>query len=285
MMAALLGVATGTGLFLIWWSFWESPKQNRRERAPSRLDDLLAAAGVEKVSVGGLVGTCGALALFVVLVFYAISRSWPIAACFGLFAGWLPITILRWRAKKRTALLRQLWPDVVDHLRSAIRAGLPLPEALIQLGEKGPEELRPAFREFGADYRAGGQFDGSLSTLKHKLADPVADRIVEALRLTREVGGSDLGKLLGTLAEFLRESARTRSELEARQSWTINAARLAVAAPWLVMLLLATRPEAVEAYNTPAGAAVLLGGLVVSLICYSAMLKIGALPQEERVLR
>lgn len=285
MMAALLGVATGTGLFLIWWSFWESPKQNRRERAPSRLDDLLAAAGVEKVSVGGLVGTCGALALFVVLVFYAISRSWPIAACFGLFAGWLPITILRWRAKKRTALLRQLWPDVVDHLRSAIRAGLPLPEALIQLGEKGPEELRPAFREFGADYRAGGQFDGSLSTLKHKLADPVADRIVEALRLTREVGGSDLGKLLGTLAEFLRESARTRSELEARQSWTINAARLAVAAPWLVMLLLATRPEAVAAYNTPAGAAVLLGGLVVSLICYSAMLKIGALPQEERVLR
>ena len=44
------------------------------------------------------------------------------------------------------------------------------------------------------------------------------------------MGGSDLGKLLGTLAEFLRESARTRSELEARQSWTVNAARLALAA-------------------------------------------------------
>jgi tight adherence protein B len=99
------------------------------------------------------------------------------------------------------------------------------------------------------------------------------------------VGGSDLGKLLGTLAEFLRESARTRSELEARQSWTVNAARLAVAAPWLVMVLLASRPEAVAAYNTPMGAAVLLGGLVVSLVCYSVMLRIGALPEEERVLR
>ncbi len=174
-------------------------------------------------------------------------------------------------------MLRQLWPDVVDHLRSAIRAGLPLPEALIQLGTKGPEELRPVFRDFGADYRAGGQFDGSLTRLKDRLADPVADRIVEALRLTREVGGTDLGRLLGTLAEFLRESARTRSELEARQSWTINAARLAVAAPWIVLMLLATRPEAVHAYNTPMGAAVLLGGLVVSLTCYSIMLKIGAL--------
>jgi tight adherence protein B len=178
-----------------------------------------------------------------------------------------------------------VWPDVVDHLRSAIRAGLSLPEALIQLGDKGPEELRHVFRDFGSDYRSGGQFDASLNRLKERLADPVADRIIEALRLTREVGGSDLGKLLGTLAEFLRESARTRSELEARQSWTVNAARLAVAAPWIVMLLLVSRPEAVAAYNTPMGAAVLLGGLVVSLVCYSVMLKIGALPEEERVLR
>ncbi|MGX5717721.1 type II secretion system F family protein [Arthrobacter sp. MAHUQ-56] len=284
-MSALLGATAGAGLFLIWWSCWETPDRGHRERKPSRLSDLLAVAGVERVSTTGLVGTCIGLALFVALVFFALSRSWPMAACFGLFAGWLPIALLRWRAKKRRAMLRQLWPDVVDHLRSAIRAGLPLPEALIQLGEKGPEELRSVFREFGADYRAGGQFDGSLNKLKHRLADPVADRIIEALRLTREVGGSDLGRLLGTLAEFLRESARTRSELEARQSWTVNAARLAVAAPWIVLILLATRPEAIQAYNTALGAAVLLGGLVVSLICYTIMLRIGALPQDERVLR
>jgi tight adherence protein B len=51
------------------------------------------------------------------------------------------------------------------------------------------------------------------------------------------------------------------------------------------MVLLASRPEAVAAYNTPMGAGVLLGGLVVSLVCYSIMLRIGALPEEERVLR
>jgi len=284
-MAPLLGVLAGTGFFLMWWSCWEKPEPMERPAKVNRIEDLLAAAGIERVSAAGLIATCLGLGLFVALVFFAVSRSLPMAACFGLFGTWLPVSVVRWRARKRTALLRQLWPDVVDHLRSAIRAGLSLPEALIQLGEKGPEELRPVFRDFGADYRAGGQFDGSLNRLKDRLADPVADRIVEALRLTREVGGSDLGKLLGTLAEFLRESARTRSELEARQSWTINAARLAVAAPWLVMVLLATRPEAVLAYNTPVGAAVLLGGLVVSLVCYSVMLRIGALPQDERVLR
>lgn len=284
-MAAILGILGGAGLFLVWWSFWpQSPSQTARRRS-SRLSDLLAAAGIEKVTGAGLIGSCVGLGSVAALIFFVVSQSWAIAACFGLFAAWLPVTLLRWRAKKRSTRLRQLWPDVVDHLRSAIRAGLPLPEALIQLGMKGPEELRPVFRDFGSDYRAGGQFDASLNRLKARLADPVADRIVEALRLTREVGGSDLGRLLGTLAEFLRENARTRSELEARQSWTVNAARLAVAAPWVVVVLLATRPEAVRAYNTGLGAAVLLGGLVVSLLCYSAMLKIGALPQDERVLR
>ncbi|MDR6506481.1 type II secretion system F family protein [Arthrobacter oryzae] len=284
-MAPVLGVLFGTGLFLMWWSAWEQPERPKPLPRSSRLKDLLRAAGIENVSGLGLISTCLGLAAFVGLIFFAVTRSWPISACFGLFGGWLPMALVRWRARKRTATLRRLWPDVVDHLRSAIRAGLSLPEALIQLGEKGPEELRHVFRDFGADYRAGGQFDPALNRLKERLADPVADRIVEALRLTREVGGSDLGRLLGTLGEFLRESARTRSELEARQSWTVNAARLAVAAPWIVMVLLATRPEAVAAYNTPVGAAVLLGGLVVSAICYSVMLRIGALPEDERVLR
>lgn len=284
-MAPLLGVLGGAGLLLVWWSAWEQPQAPGRRPRTSRLEDLLRAAGIEKVSRLGLLATCCGVGTFVTLVFFAGTRSWPIAGCFGLFGGWLPLGLVKWRARKRAAVLRELWPDVVDHLRSAIRAGLSLPEALIQLGEKGPSELRPLFVDFGADYRSGGQFDPALGRLKERLADPVADRIVEALRLTREVGGSDLGRLLGTLAEFLRDNARTRSELEARQSWTVNAARLAVAAPWIVLVLLASRPEAVAAYNSPVGAAVLIGGLLVSVFSYGIMLRIGALPQDERVLR
>jgi tight adherence protein B len=284
-VAPLLGVLGGSGLLLIWWSAWPKPEGRARRQRVSRLEDLLRSAGIEKVSRVGLLATCCGVGSFVTLLFFAGTGSWPMAGCFGLFGGWLPLGLVRWRARKRMAVLRELWPDVVDHLRSAIRAGLSLPEALIQLAEKGPSELRGFFRDFGADYRAGGQFDPALTRLKERLADPVADRLVEAIRLTREVGGSDLGRLLGTLAEFLRENARTRSELEARQSWTVNAARLAVAAPWVVLVLLASRPEAVAAYNSALGAAVLLGGLLVSLFSYAIMLRIGALPQDERVLR
>ncbi|GAB4099796.1 type II secretion system F family protein [Sinomonas halotolerans] len=283
-MAAVLGLLGGIGLFLVWWSFWPMPRRRPRPQRPGRLAVLIQQAGIQRVTPLGLVLSSAGLGLFVALLFAVVTGAAPVGLCFGLFAAMLPLSLVKWQAARRAAVLRELWPDVVDHLRSAIRAGLSLPEALIQLGYKGPEQLREVFLDFGADYRSGGSFGIALDRLKDRLADPVADRIVEALRLTREVGGSDLGRLLGTLGEFLRESARTRAELEARQSWTVNAARLAVAAPWAVLLLMSTRPEAMAAYASATGMAVLVVGLAVSLFCYRLMLRIGALPQEGRVL-
>ena len=117
------------------------------------------------------------------------------------------------------------------------------------------------------------------------MADPVADRIVESLRLAREVGGTDLGRLLRTLATFLREDNRTRGELEARQSWTVAGARMAAAGPWVVLAFLSTRPETAEAYNSVAGAMVLGVGAACSIVAYQGMLRIGRLPDDVRVLR
>lgn len=283
-MSAIVGMLAGLGLFLIWTACWSSPARQTQTRHHSNLERLLQQAGISQVTPASLAVSAAGLGVLVALMVLVLTGAPAIGLCFGLFSGYLPFAILKIRARRRSAVMRSLWPDVVDHLRSAIRAGLSLPEALAQLGSKGPVQLREDFATFGADYRATGHFEGSLQTLKANLADPVADRIIEALRLTRDVGGTDLGKLLGTLSEFLRDHARTRSELEARQSWTINAARLAVAAPWIVLMLMATRPEAIGAYNSPAGWAVLSGGLLISVLCYRIMLRIGALPEEKRVL-
>lgn len=284
-MSAVVGLLAGMGLFLIWNACWSEPARRSTVGKSSRIERLLQRAGVAHVTPISLVFSAAGLAFLVALATFVFTGAPAIALCFGLFSGYVPFALLNRRARRRAAVMRELWPDVVDHLRSAIRAGLSLPEALAQLGTKGPVQLRGEFRDFGADYRASGHFEGALQKLKAALADPVSDRIVEALRLTRDVGGSDLGKLLGTLSEFLRDHARTRSELEARQSWTVNAARLAVAAPWIVLMLMATRPEAIAAYNSPAGWAVLGGGLLISIVCYRIMLRIGALPEEMRVLQ
>lgn len=207
------------------------------------------------------------------------------ALAFALIAGAVPIMYVRGRARRRRSDLRALWPDVVDDLASAVRAGLPLPQALMALAERGPEELREDMAAFGREYRATGRLVAALEVWQIRLADPVADRLATTLRIAAEVGGSDLGRMLRTLSEFLRQDLRTRGELEARQSWTVNGARLAVAAPWVVLAVMSGRGPGGAAFDTPTGIAVLAIGAAVSVIAYLAMLRIGRLPDEPRVLR
>jgi len=285
-VGVVAGLLLGSGLCLLLWALTsDPPTRRRRPRWAEALEDVLVQAGASGVSPAGLLGTSLVVGLLTWLLAVGLTRTPAIATCFALMAAVAPLALVRGRARRRRAALRGVWPEVVDHLASGIRAGLSLPEALGQLGERGPVELRPAFTAFAEDYRVTGRFGECLDALKARLADPVADRIIEALRLTRDVGGTDLGRLLRTLSGFLRQDARTRGELEARQSWTVNAARLAVAAPWVVLALLATRPEAAVAYGTTAGAAVLVLGAASSMVAYQLMVRIGRLPEDVRVLR
>jgi tight adherence protein B len=65
----------------------------------------------------------------------------------------------------------------------------------------------------------------------------------------------------------------------------VNAARLAVAAPWIVLLLLGTQSTTLQAYNSTGGIVLLGVGAVVCIVAYRIMLRIGQLPEERRVLR
>ncbi len=285
-MGALLGLLFGLGGVLVWRSGRRGPTRARRTPTmTARTRDLLAQAGISGVTPARLWGACAALGVTVFVLVLGTSRVPVIATAFGGFGGLAPLQLVRRRRGQRRVELRQVWPEAVDNLTSGVRAGLSLPEALAQLGQRGPEQLRGPFRRFGEDYRSSGRFGPCLDRLKDELADPVGDRIVEALRLAREVGGTDLGRLLRTLSAFLREDARTRAELESRQGWTVNAARLALGAPWALLLLLSLQPETVRAYNTTAGALVLLIGGGTSLVAYRVMLGIARLPEERRVLR
>ncbi|BEP14831.1 type II secretion system F family protein [Acidothermaceae bacterium B102] len=286
-MGLLIGLMFGLGLLLIWRAATTEPvrKAKVEPRWRVELSDLIAQAGIESVTPGQVIASSAGIGIFVFVSTLVVSQAPTIALCFATFGAWSPLALLRWRQRQRGSELREVWPEIVDNLASAVRAGLSLPEAIAQIGVRGPEVLRPPFVRFGQDYRTSGRFDESIDRLKATLADPVGDRIIESVRMAREVGGSDLGRLLRTLSSFLREDARTRAELETRQGWTVNAARLALAAPWLMLGLLSLRPEAVRAYNSASGVVVLLVGGALSLVAYRVMLRIARLPTEQRVLR
>ncbi len=283
-MGAFVGLLMGTGLALMWFALTApAPLPRDRMREP-RLQRLLARAGVEGVTTTGVLSLCLSSAVLAGALMLAVSRTPPVALAFALLAGYLPLAVLRGRVRRRQRELAELWPEAVDNLASAVRAGLSLPEALAQLSERGPEPLRGPFTKFAVDYQASGRFDYCLDVLKQRLADPVGDRVVEGLRVAREVGGGDLGRVLRTMSAFLRDDLRTRAELEARQAWTVNGARLAVASPWIVLLLLSFQRDVIQRYATTTGTVVLLGGAAVCLVAYRLMVRLGRLPDERRVM-
>ena len=284
-MGAFLGLLLGVGLLLIWHGFTARSAPKKTRDRSDRTREHLIQAGLPGVSPAQLIALQVLAAVLVGILGLTLTGSLSVSAIFALFAAAVPRMIVSRLRHKRQADLRELWPEVVDNLTSGVRAGLSLPEALSAIGARGPEQLREPFRQFGSDYRTTGRFNDSLDRLKFALADPVGDRVCESLRVAREVGGTDLGRLLSTLSGFLRDDARTRAELLARQSWSVNAARMAVAAPWLVLLLLATQRETLQAYDTPAGTIILAGGAVLSLVAYRLMVRIGRLPEDRRVLR
>jgi tight adherence protein B len=262
-----------------------SGRSARRGRALELMRARLALAGLSSVSPTAFMVASAVIAVLAAAIVHGLIGVSAISAGAGLVGLWVPWFLVRWRANLRLRANRAVWPDVVDHLVSAVRSGLALPDSVSTLARVGPPQTRAAFAEFERDYRATGTFSGCVDRLKVRLGDPVADRILETLRMAREVGGTELTTVLRGLASNLREEVAVRSEVEARQSWVVNAARLGVAAPWVVLVLLASRPEAAMAYNTPTGSAVIVCGLVLSIVAYRLMIALGRLPEEKRWFR
>lgn len=285
-MGAAVGLLGGVGLLLVWLACTvpkAGPTRPEAARA-SPILTLLARAGLSRTRPRDLLLVCGLAAVVVFLAMQALTRTVSIAVIFAGIAGWLPFAWVRARARRRQRELAQVWPEVVDNLASGVRAGLSLPESLAALASRGPEGLRPAFADFARHYQATGRFEVALDLLKAQLADPVGDRVVEGLRVARAVGGGDLGRLLRNLSGHLRDDERIRSELESRQAWAVNAARLAVSAPWAVLLMMSTQTDAVRAFGSPGGTLVLLLAAGCCVVAYAVMMRIGRLPAERRVL-
>ncbi len=282
-MTVAAGLTLGAGLLLV-ASPWLWPRRDVPPRRGWRVRarEHLGQGGLERVPVA---------------VFAIVSLLIGIAVA-GLVASFLPVVVVALvagavgaaapsfavvaRARRRRRVLRAAWPDLVDHLVAGVRSGQSLADAVTSLAGVGPAETRAAFRDFGRLVQATGTIGGAFDELKGRLADPVADRIVEALRMSRDVGGTELPSILRSLAASLRQDAAVRSEVEARQSWVLNAARLGVAAPWIVLLLLASRAEAAAAYNSPAGLVLLSAGFGVTVVAYRLMIALGRLPEERR---
>ena len=224
-MGAFLGLLAGLGLLLVWHGFTARPTTPRPRPRAQRTREHLIQAGLPGVTPAQLVA-------LQVLRPCSSRCARALRDAIDQRVGNLRGVCRRGAAadgrpgsgtngRRTCANCGQRW-STTSHPGCA--PGCRYPRRCRPSGSAGPEQLREPFKQFGSDYRTTGRFNESLDRLKDALADPVGDRVCESLRVAREVGGTDLGRLLSTLSGFLRDDARTRAELLARQSWSVNAA-------------------------------------------------------------
>lgn len=282
-MTVFVGALLAAGVLLC-LSPWMWPPREDADAAASRgrMVRLAEEAGLDSLSQRMLTAVMLAVGVVTASVAWLLTGLGVLAVLAGLAGAAAPIVFLRGRRSRLRRLRRQLWPDVCDLLIASIRVGLSLPDAVASLAESAPAMLRPAFVVFARDLRASGRFETSLDRLKSTLADPLGDRIVETLRMARQVGGTELVGVLRALSTSVRADAALRGEVEARQSWIRGAAVLGSVVPWVILGLLVLRPEGAEAYGTPEGVLVICAGAVTSFLAFRIMVRIGRLPEPRR---
>src|SRR5690606_17373616 len=168
----VIGCLLGLGVLLAASPFlWPkgSEAEGARPGASSRgrmflssFQERIWLAGLHKVSIGGLAVISLLLGLVVGAVTLALVPVLALAAAAGLLAVVAPAALINWRAAARRRAGRVLWPDLVDHLVSAVRSGLALRDSVVTLAHSGPEPTREAFAQFEREYRATANFSACI---------------------------------------------------------------------------------------------------------------------------
>jgi tight adherence protein B len=188
------------------------------------------------------------------------------------------------RHDRRRRAVQGALADAIAELRDAIRTGLSVPEALAGLARHGPEDLRPEFAALAREMRLAG-FEPALLAMRERLADPVWDTCCAALLLNDRLGGRNVSQVLESLARATRAQLRLQQELRAYQTRNVLSARIVAAVPRVVLIALRwLNPRYLAVFSDLPGQLLLAGCVVSIAVGYLAMLWLGRLPGEERVL-
>jgi tight adherence protein B len=128
-------------------------------------------------------------------------------------------------------------------------------------------------------------FEPALLAMRERLADPVWDTCCAALLLNDRLGGRNVSQVLESLARATRAQLRVQQELRAYQTRNVLSARIVAAVPLVVLIAIRwLNPRYLAVFSDLPGQLLLAGCVVSIAVGYLAMLWLGRLPGEERVL-
>jgi tight adherence protein B len=231
------------------------------------LVERLSRTGYE-ISVGQYwLATIGAVLTSSLLFGIVIGIGFvPSLSCGAALGIALPHWLVGRLGRRRMARFIGLFPEAIDLMVRALRAGLPISEAIVNAGREIGDPIGTEFRGIEAGMRLGRDLDLLLWEIAKRIPLPEFRFFIIALSVQRETGGN-LAETLNNLSEVLRRRRAMRARAramasEARASTTVlGSLPVAVAG-----VLSVTSPHYIAPLFHDVRGLAMIGGAVLMLI-------------------
>lgn len=220
-----------------------------------------------RLTVGALVLLCvfGATVTFGVVRF--LTPFIAPAVILALIVGVLPLFYVRRKAKQRLALFEEQFPEAIDLIARALRAGHALPTALQMVSEEVPDPVGAEFRLLFEQQNYGLSMTDALRAFGERVPLLDARFFVTALQTQREMGGN-LSEVLDRLAAVIRERFKVKRQVRAVSAHgRITGVVLGALPPTVAGILFVLWPDHIRLLvDDPIGLYMVTGALVLQVV-------------------
>jgi tight adherence protein B len=174
----------------------------------SPLAALVARSGL-KVTPGAVLLACVFAALVTMLTAAQFRMPLLVSLILGASASVLPIALVRFAARRRMAQFEEAFPEAIELIARALRAGHALPTALQMVGEEIADPIGAEFRELFDQQNFGMSLPQALAAFGERVPLIDARFFVTAVMTQREMGGN-LAEVLDRLAAVIRDRFKVK---------------------------------------------------------------------------
>lgn len=184
-----------------------------------------------------------------------------------LFAGWLPIVVLKNDRDKRIGLFEEQLPEALDMMTRALRAGYPFNEAMRYIAK---EMENPIAYEFGITFEEinyGRDIKQAFNYLIMRVPSTNLIAATTAIIIQRETGGN-LAELLDKISDVLRKRFRFHRKVKTITAEARASAWVLSLLPFVVFLAIAMKNPAYlkPLFDTALGNKLLIIGLGLQVV-------------------
>ena len=175
------------------------------------------------------------LAVAMAFVLYLVLDMAPGMALAGslLLGIGLPNVWVGWRAKKRGQKFNLLFPEAVDLIVRALRAGLPVQEAVANVARDIKDPVGAIFQRVQQEVQLGTPIEAALWRAAKTVQTDEFNFLIVAMSIQRDTGGN-LAETLANLSALLRARQQLRLKIRAFTSEARTTMLIMAGLPFLV---------------------------------------------------